>query len=103
MKKHITILLTLLILMFSLISCQNNKETELPEGAIPVLSNYPNLSYILPGTYDTSKYEDGIWARNGYSTYVTAVDGKLAVMPSHINGSSSAPYVSQSTVYSFEM
>ena len=102
MKKHITILLTLLMLMISLISCQNSKETELPEGAIPVLSNYPNLSYILPSTYDTSKYEDGIWTRNGYSTYVTVIDGKLAVMPNHTNDSSSAPYVSKSTVYTFE-
>ena len=102
MKKHTSIIIITIILITSLVSCQNNKETELPEGATPVLSNYPNLSYILPGTYDTSKYEDGIWARNGYSTYVTAVDGKLAVMPSHTNGSSSAPYVSKSIVYAFE-
>ena len=102
MKKLTSIIIMMIILITSLVSCQNSKETELPEGYIPVLSNYPNLSYILPGTYDTSKHEDGTWARNGYSTHVTAVDGKLAVMPSHIHGSSSAPYVSKSTVYSFE-
>lgn len=101
MKKFTGIIIAI-ILITSLISCQNSKETELPEGAIPVLSNYPNLSYILPGTYDISKYEDGTWARNGYSTYVTAVDGKLAVMPNHVQGSSSAPYISQSTAYTFE-
>lgn len=70
--------------------------------AVSVLSNYLNLSYIMPGAYDISKYEDGTWARYGYSTYVTAVDGKLAVMPSHVQGSSSAPYISQSNAYTFE-
>lgn len=102
MKKLTSIIIITIILITSLISCQNSKETELPEGAIPVLSNYPNLSYILPDTYDTSKHEDGTWARYGYSTYVTAVDGNLAVMPSHIHGSSLAPYISQSTGYTFE-
>jgi len=102
MKKLTSIIIITIILITSFVSCQNNKETELPDGAIPVLSNYPNLTYILPGLYDTSKYEDGIWARYGYSTYVTAVYGKLAIMPSHVHYSSSAPYVSQDIVYSFE-
>ena len=97
MKKLTSIIIIAIIFITSLVSCQNSEETELPNGAIPVLSNYPNLSYILPGTYDTSKHEDGIEARNGYSTYVTSIDGKLAVMPSHTHGSSSAPYVSRNT------
>ena len=101
MKKLTSIIITI-ILITSLVSCQNSKETELPEGSIPVLSNYPNLSYILPGAYDTAKFEDGTWARYGYSTYVTAVGGKLAVMPSHVQESSSAPYISQSNAYTFE-
>ena len=102
MKKLTSIIIITIIFITSLVSCQNSKKTELPEGAIPVLSNYPNLSYILPGTYDTSKYEDGTWARYGYSTHVTVVDGKLAVMPSHVQGSSSAPYISQRTAYTFK-
>ena len=101
MKKLTSIIITI-ILITSLVSCQSNKETELPMGAIPVLSNYPNLSYILPSAYDTAKFEDGTWARNGYSTYVTTVDGKLAVMPIHVQESSSAPHISQSNAYTFE-
>ena len=102
MKKHIAILLALIILMVSLVSCHNGKKSDFPDGAVLVLSNYPNLSYILPGAYDTAKFEDGTWARYGYSTYVTAVGGKLAVMPSHVKGSSSAPYISQNNAYTFE-
>jgi len=102
MKKLASIIIIAIILITSLVSCQNSKETELPENAVSVLSNYLNLSYIMLGAYDISKYEDGTWARYGYSTYVTAVDGKLAVMPSHVQGSSSAPYISQNNAYTFE-
>ncbi len=102
MKKYVATLLTLMILMISLTSCRNGEKPQLPDGAVPVLSNYPNLSYILPGAYDLSKYEDGIWARNGYSTYVASVNGNLAVMPNHIYKSSSAPYIAQDIAYAFE-
>ena len=56
MEKLTSIIIITIILITSLVSCQNNKETELPEEAISVLSNYPNLSYIMPGTYDTLIY-----------------------------------------------
>ena len=102
MKKLIAILLALIILTISLVSCHKGEKSEFPDGAVSVLSNYLNLSYILPGAYDTSKYEDGTWARNGYSTYVTVVDGKLAIMPRCVQGSSSAPYIFQSNAYTFE-
>lgn len=101
MKKFILIILSVIVLTASFAGCSKELEETLPEGAIPVLSNYPNLEYILPGEYDTSKFEDGTWARYGYRTYVAEVDGGLAIMPSHIDGSSVAPYVSKSTVYKF--
>lgn len=102
MKKITSIIIITIILTISLVSCQNGKKAEIPDGAVSVLSNYPNMSYITPGAYDVSKFEDGAWAKNGYSTYVTSVDGKLAVMPNHVQGSSGAPYVSQNTSYTFE-
>ena len=102
MKKFILFILSVIVLTASFAGCSKEPEGTLPDGAIPVLSNYPNLEYILPGEYDdTSKFEDGTWARYGYRTYVAEVDGRLAIMPSHIDGSSVAPYVSKSTVYKF--
>ena len=59
MKKLASIIIIAIILITSLVSCQNSKETELPENAVSVLSNYLNPSYIMPGAYDISKYEDG--------------------------------------------
>lgn len=102
-KVKIIIAITIVFIMImALVSCNKSTEENYLDGAIPVLSNYPNLSYLLVGEYDILKYGDGTWARNGYSTYVTEVNGKLAVMPSHVHESSSAPYVYQDMVYSFE-
>lgn len=99
MKKLVLIMLSLVLLATSLVACSKKTEEKLPNGAVPVLSNYPNLEYILPGEYDTSKFEDGTWARYSFATFVTEVDGELAIMSAHTCGSSDAPYISKSEVY----
>lgn len=99
MKKLVLIMLSLVMLATSLVACSKETEEKLPDGAVPVLSNYPNLEYILPGEYDTSKFEDGTWARYGFATLVAEVDGELAIMPAHTCGGSDAPYISKSEVY----
>lgn len=101
MKKFILIILSVIVLTASFAGCGKEPEETLPEGAITVLSNYPNLEHILPGEYDTSKFEDGTWARYGFATFVSEVDGELAIMPAHTCGSSDAPYISKSEVYKF--
>ena len=101
MKKLVLIMLSLVMLATSLVTCSKETEEKLPNGAVPVLSNYPNLEYILPGEYDTSKFEDGTWARYGFATLVAEVDGELAIMPAHTCGGSDAPYISKSEVYKF--
>ena len=101
MQKLVLIMLSLVLLATSLVACSKEPEEKLPDGAVPVLSNYPNLEYILPGEYDTSKFEDGTWARYSFATFVTEVDGELAIMPAHTCGSSDAPYISKSEVYKF--
>ena len=80
----------------------SSKDVELPEGAVSVLSNYLNISYILPGDYDVQKYEDGTWARYGYSTYVAESNGELVVMPNHSDYSSLAPHISQNVSYTYK-
>ena len=102
MKKYVALALILITLSLFLASCNAKDENELPEGAIPVLSNYLDISYITPGEYDTSKYEDGVWARYGYSTYVCEVNGKLAILPNHSDGSSIGGGVSTQTLYTFD-
>ena len=94
-------MLSLVMLATSLVACSKETEEKLPDGAVPVLSNYPNLEYILPGEYATNKFEDGTWARYGFATLVAEVNGELAIMPSHTCGSSDAPYISKSEVYKF--
>ena len=101
MKKLVLILLSLVVLVTSLVACSKGTEEKLPEGAVPVLSNYSNLEYILPGEYDANKFEDGTWARYGFATLVAEVDGELAIMPAHTCGSSDSPYISKSEVYKF--
>lgn len=101
MKKFVLIILSLVMFSASLVACSKDPEEKLPEGAVPVLSNYSNLEYILPGEYDTNKFEDGTWARYGFATFVSEVDGELAIMPAHTCGSSDAPYISKSEVYKF--
>ena len=101
MKKLVLIILSLVLLATSLVACIKEPNEKLPAGAVPVLSNYPNLEYILPGEYDTNKFEDGTWARYGFATLVAEVNGELAIMPAHTCGSSDAPYISKSEVYKF--
>ena len=102
MKKFLLILLASVILIVAFAACGGLAKTSLPNGAIPVLSNYRSLTYLLPGDYDVSKFEDGTWARYKYNTYVACVDGCLAVMPTHTHGSSSDPYVSRNETFAFE-
>ena len=104
MKKILFILLIVATIGAALISCgkaSGGEEMVPPSGAVPVLSNYPHLSYIVPGEYDEIKFEDGTWARYGFCTYVTSVNGMLAVMPSHTMGSSAIPSVRKQTVYQY--
>ena len=89
MKKLLLPLLLLTLTLAILTSCAE----KLPDGAVKVYSSYPNLSYLTPGDFDYSKSEDGTWARYGYNTYVTEVNGALAVMPSHLHGSSRISHV----------
>ena len=89
MKKLLLPLLLLMLTLTLLTSCAE----KIPDGAVKVYSNYPNLSYLTPGDFDYSKSEDGTWARYGYNTYVTEVNGTLAVMPSHLHGNSRISHV----------
>lgn len=97
MKIKISVFL--LVAALFLCSCTAGNDTALPPGAIPVLSNDPNLTYIVPGDFDADLSQDPQWAKQGYSTYVTEVDGKLAVMPAHIDGSSPSPGVEAGQCY----
>lgn len=100
MKKTVISLLALIAIATSLIAC--HQTAKVPQDAIPVLSNYRNLSYLTPGDYDESKFDDITWKRYGYTTYVTNVDGALAVMPAHTHGSSADPYVYRNETFAFE-
>lgn len=103
MKKLIVVVLILSTLVCSLVACNRTEvEETLPDGAVPVLSNYPYLTYILPGEYEIDKYGDSTWGRNGYSTFVSEVDGQLAIMPAHTCGSSKAPMMIQSDAYQYD-
>lgn len=102
MKRYMAVLLAMLLLAGACVSCGRGGEEVLPEGAVPVLSCYPHLSYLLPGDYDTARYEDSTYARRGYATYVAEVDGQLAILPSHAEGSSTAPRLTRDTVYGFD-
>lgn len=96
---RIKISVFLLVVALFLCSCTANNDDALPSGAIPVHSNYPNLTYIVPGDFVADLSQDPQWARYGYSTYVGEVDGKLAVMPAHSDGSSTSPGVEASQFY----
>ena len=102
MKKIAIIMLSLIMFVASLPACSKEPVEELPEGAVRVYSCYPDIDYLIPGDFKLSLFEDGKYARYGYSTFVAAVGGELAIMPSHTCGSSSAPYISTSTVYNIE-
>lgn len=102
MKKFFIFLLIVALLAVAFLFIAGRYFETPPEGAVAVLSNYPSLEYIQPGEFDSDKKEDGIWARYGYSTFVTEVDGTLAVMPNHIHKSSSVPGVGRSENYKFE-
>lgn len=102
MKKIAIIMLSLIMLVASLPACSKEPEEELPEGAVRVYSCYPDLDYIVPGDFKLSLFEDGTYTRYNFATFVSEVGGSLAIMPSHTCGSSSAPYVSTSTVYNIE-
>jgi hypothetical protein len=96
MKRLIPFFLLLTLALTLLAACTAklpDSGEKLPDGAVKVYSNYPNLSYLIPGDFDYSKFEDGTWARYGYNTYVTEVDGILAVMPAHIHDSSRVSHV----------
>ena len=95
----IKIIVFLLVTVSFLCGCTVGSDTTLPPDAIPVLSNYPNLTYLVPGDFDADLSQDPQWAKHGYSTYVAEVDGKLAVMPDHSDGSSTSPGVEAGQCY----
>lgn len=100
MKKLFIALLSIFMLT-NLVACGKETGEKTPDEAIPVLSNHLNIEYIVPGEYDTSKIDDPTCAKYSHQTYVAEVNGKLALIPAHVDGSSIGPYIAKTTCYKF--
>ncbi len=79
--RHLSFVCILLACM-AMVSCvvilppnDLQNEAPIPEGAIPVHSNYPNLQYLIPGAFHSSERTsyDAPW------NHVAVLDGQLSV------------------------
>ena len=55
-------------------------EEQLPAGTIKVLSNYPHLSYLVPGEFENDARWDGTFARYDYFVNLTFLNSQLCVL-----------------------
>ena len=100
-NKKILLFFIIITTVLCCVSCGKMEEEELPEGAVPVVSSYPNLRYLLPGEFEYHDREDPQWHRYKFNTYVTTVNGSLALLANHAHDSGAVPHVWQSTQYEY--